>query len=268
MKLPHPRRILVIRTDKIGDMVLSTAALRAIRVAHPGARLVVLASPYNAPVIEGCPLVDAIELLDHCWPVARRMAVARALRRENFDLCLVFNPNQEAYLLAWLSGAPMRIGIVHERRLFDLAVAGALLSHPVLSHVEGAAVRGGRVPHEVELTRRALERAGIPWAGDELEAPTTDETRMAADGMLRRTWPGSAPPVGFHLSMKWLGQGWTVEHVGRLLSAMLDDCPDRRLLVTWVPCDAPAAAALLALPGLGFRPAAGCADGLNAAVGS
>lgn len=266
MKPSHPRRILVIRTDKIGDMVLSTAALRAIHLAHPDARLVVLASPYNAPVIEGSPVVHAVEHLDHCWPVARRLAVARALRRENFDLCLVFNPNQEAYLLAWWTGAETRAGIVHERRLFDLAVARALLSHPVRSRVESAAERGLPVPHEVDLTRRVLESAGIRWAGNELDVPTTGDDRLQAGRLVRRTWPCSQPPIGFHLSMKWLGQGWTIEDVGRLLAGMVRDWPERPVLVTWGPCDGPIADALLALPCFGFQPSPGCKEGLKAAL--
>ncbi len=268
MRSEHPRRILVIRTDKVGDMLLSTAAIRAVGRGCPDACLVVLASPYNAPVLGGWPIVHAVELFDHRWPIARRAAVARALRRRCFDLCVVLHPHPEAFLVARWTGAARRVGVVHERRLIDRTIAPALLSECVVSRVESAAARGGRVPHEVELTRQAVERAGIPWAGDDLEVRVPSTVRAAADLLLARTWPERFPTLGFHLSGKWLNEGWTIEQLGTLLLSIIDDHPDCRLLVTHGPCDAGVAADLLALPRFGFDARVDHDSGLTLASGA
>jgi ADP-heptose:LPS heptosyltransferase len=47
--------VLFLRHDRIGDMIVSTGALRAIAAAHPNLALDVLASPGNAPVLRGLP---------------------------------------------------------------------------------------------------------------------------------------------------------------------------------------------------------------------
>src|SRR5688572_24273340 len=58
--LRRPRRVLVVRHDWIGDMILSTGALRRIKEAHPHADVDVVASPSNAVVLEGLPFVRRI----------------------------------------------------------------------------------------------------------------------------------------------------------------------------------------------------------------
>ena len=74
-------RVLVIRTDKVGDMLLSTPAIKAVRAALPGAHLTVLASVYNEPAIRGWKVPDDIEVYDQAWPLRKRMAASLALRR-------------------------------------------------------------------------------------------------------------------------------------------------------------------------------------------
>lgn len=59
-----PRRIVVVRTDKVGDLLLTMPAIRAIRTAFPAAHLTVLASPYNAPALQGWRVPDRVELYD------------------------------------------------------------------------------------------------------------------------------------------------------------------------------------------------------------
>src|SRR5918992_3729719 len=58
--LRRPRRILVVRHDWIGDMILSTGALRRIKEAHPETDVDVVASPSNAVVLEGLPFVGRV----------------------------------------------------------------------------------------------------------------------------------------------------------------------------------------------------------------
>jgi len=58
------RKMLFIRIDRIGDLVLSTPALKAIKEAYPHTELTVLASPSNAPVVVSNPFVDHILTFD------------------------------------------------------------------------------------------------------------------------------------------------------------------------------------------------------------
>jgi len=95
----------------------------------------------------------------------------------------------------------------------------------------------------------AVERIGARWAGHSLEAAVNPQIGLAADRLLAATWPGSPPPIGWHLSDKWLDQGWTVDQLAGLLARVIEDQLGTPMLVTHGPSDAHVAGALLALPG-------------------
>lgn len=108
----RPHKVLFLRHDRLGDMILTTGALRAIRGSHPTISLHVLASPLNAPLLAHDPVVDRVVTFDR-----RRLAgylhTIRTLRRERYDAvvdCMVTAPSLTTLLLMLASGAPHRIG--------------------------------------------------------------------------------------------------------------------------------------------------------------
>lgn len=106
-------RLLFLRHDRIGDMIVSTAAMRAIAESHPGIELDVLASPANAPVVEGAPYLRNVIVFDRRDP-ARFLATARRLRSERYDAvidCMVTAPSVTTQLLMLATDAPYRVGI-------------------------------------------------------------------------------------------------------------------------------------------------------------
>src|SRR5438094_746376 len=92
-------RILVVRLDLLGDLVLSMPAVRALRTAYPEARIDLLTSPYAAPVAALFPAIDEVIALDvhqfrpsgAFWrPRHYRdlLRVVRRLRRARYDLAI------------------------------------------------------------------------------------------------------------------------------------------------------------------------------------
>jgi ADP-heptose:LPS heptosyltransferase len=109
----RPHRILFLRHDRVGDMIFSTATMRAIAESHTGIALDVLASPANAPVLDGASYVRDVIIFDKrngtSYP-----AVARRLRENQYDAvidCMVTAPSVTTLLLMLASNAPYRIGI-------------------------------------------------------------------------------------------------------------------------------------------------------------
>ena len=106
------KNILFIRTDRLGDMVLSTPALTAIKARWPGARLTVLASPINVGVLKNNPYVDEVIVYSAEAPLSERRRVVENIRSRAFDLAV--DPYDDYELktawLAWRSGAALRIG--------------------------------------------------------------------------------------------------------------------------------------------------------------
>ena len=106
-------RILFLRHDRIGDMILSTGLLRAIAMSHRTIKLDVLASPANAPVVRGHPHIGSVIVFDRNKP-SRYLSTLRLLRRTHYDAvidCMPTAPSLTTLLLMWASGATHRIGV-------------------------------------------------------------------------------------------------------------------------------------------------------------
>jgi ADP-heptose:LPS heptosyltransferase len=109
----RPHRVLFLRHDRIGDMIVSTSLIRAIAVSHPTIALDVLASPANAPILRGEPLVAGVVIFDRARPWTWPGAVRR-MRRARYDAVvdpMVFSPSLTTMLLMLASGARHRIGV-------------------------------------------------------------------------------------------------------------------------------------------------------------
>ncbi|MCX5839550.1 MAG: glycosyltransferase family 9 protein [Deltaproteobacteria bacterium] len=110
--LRNIKSILFIRIDRVGDMALSTPALRAIKAALPMVQLSVMASPSNAPVIKNNPDVDEVIIYNRSAGLLEKIKLIKVLRSRRFDLAV--DPYADYELnTAWMavaSGAAHRIG--------------------------------------------------------------------------------------------------------------------------------------------------------------
>lgn len=107
-----PHRVLFLRHDRIGDMLLTTGVLRAIGESHPTVTLDVLASPVNAPVLEQAPWIGTVHRFRRGLGHYRRLLAT--LRRARYDAvvdCMVTAPSFTTLALMVASGARWRIGI-------------------------------------------------------------------------------------------------------------------------------------------------------------
>ena len=110
-----PLRVLFVRYERIGDMIMSTGMIRVLAAAHPNITLDVLANPTTRPVLENNPYVRKIFTLDRkSWASYRE--VGRALRRERYDVIIdgrINNPPifTSTPLLMLMAGARYRVGV-------------------------------------------------------------------------------------------------------------------------------------------------------------
>jgi heptosyltransferase-2 len=106
-------RILVVRQhNQMGDMMLATPALRAIRETYPRATIGIVTSTLNRGVLANSPFVDHVFTYDKRRP-GSHLAMLRALRREHFDLAIVLHTVSFSFttlMLGVMSGARVRIG--------------------------------------------------------------------------------------------------------------------------------------------------------------
>jgi ADP-heptose:LPS heptosyltransferase len=109
----RPHRVLYLRYDRIGDMVLATGIIKAIVSAQPTVTVDVLASVGNAAVLRGNPHVAGVLTIDKKRPWSYLTALLR-IRRARYDAvvdAMVLSPSLTSTLLMWASSARHRIGV-------------------------------------------------------------------------------------------------------------------------------------------------------------
>jgi heptosyltransferase-2 len=120
--MPAIRKILVRGTNWLGDAVMTIPALLRLRTSFPDAHITLLAPPRAAEVFSGFAQVDEIFVYRRKEEGARAfLAALRHLRREQFEVAILFQNAFEAALLAFLGHAKIRIG-------YDTQGRGALLT--------------------------------------------------------------------------------------------------------------------------------------------
>ena len=107
-----PRRILVVRVDRVGDLVNATPLLRALKTHLSDAHLTSLVTPYAAPVLANNPFVDEVWTDDPEGADRGRDAFWRQVRRireASFDTALVVLPRMRWVSMVRLGRVPIRI---------------------------------------------------------------------------------------------------------------------------------------------------------------
>jgi ADP-heptose:LPS heptosyltransferase len=110
------RRVLLIQLRRIGDVLMTTAAVRALREAWPEADLTYLTETPSQEVFANSPRVDRILLYPRAGGLLGHLRMMARLRRERFDVVVDFFSNPRSAQLAWSSGAPRRIGFGYPGR--------------------------------------------------------------------------------------------------------------------------------------------------------
>lgn len=106
-------KILIIRADGIGDMLNATPAIGLLRRNYPSAKITVLARPLNAPVLQGNPDVDNVLIFDRQGEhnsFTRKLKYYQSIRGEKFDLVVAMHTATFPHFIAYISGAPYRLG--------------------------------------------------------------------------------------------------------------------------------------------------------------
>jgi len=133
-----PMKLAIFLPNWIGDVVMATPALRAVRDNYPTAEIVGIMRPYVADVLAGTELVDRTLFYNPRGKDRSQRGVrfVQALRAERFDNALLLPNSLRTGFLAWLSGARRRVGFARDLRgwlLTDrVAPKSKSTPHPVL----------------------------------------------------------------------------------------------------------------------------------------
>jgi heptosyltransferase-2 len=178
--------IAVFWPNWVGDAVMATPAVRALREHFSNAHLIGILRPYIAGVLEGSPWMDELLFLDTRGSWSRRWpAVAARLRQLDVDLAILFPNSFRSALVAWLGRCQRRLGYARRGRSLLLTESlepvcdafGRLRPSPVLfaynrlAQAAGCAAPSCRM--ELFTTPRAEAEADAVW--EQAEFPPRSE---------------------------------------------------------------------------------------------
>jgi heptosyltransferase-2 len=168
-------KIAVVLPGWIGDAVMATPALRALRLHFRSAHIVALLKPYVAGVFEGGDWFDDQVFSQAAFGPTGVLAAARALRSRGIDLAVVFANSFRSALTVWLGGCRRRIGYARYGR--------SRLLTDALSPVRDD--KGHIIPSPViDAYNLLAERAGCPPPSSRMELFTT----LAHEEAAERLW--------------------------------------------------------------------------------
>jgi ADP-heptose:LPS heptosyltransferase len=119
-------RVLVVRLRSIGDAVLTTPSLVALKRFLPKAEIDILLEDWVAPVLEGSDIVNNVLTVSTGWP--SRVRAVRDIRRREYDVVFNLHGGTTATFFTWLSGARHRVGLANYQYSF---LYNHLLSSPI-----------------------------------------------------------------------------------------------------------------------------------------
>jgi heptosyltransferase-2 len=221
------RRILVRATNWVGDAVMTLPALEALRENFPSSSITVMGKPWMLPLLEDHPAVNHIITLKKngrfVEDLVEVMRVVREIRKNRFDLAVLFQNAFEAALLAYLGRIRFRLGYNTDGR-------GFLLSHKVIRSDEVLHV------HQVEYYLSILRAMDWEAASRDPSLFVARRALKGAEGIMDSNGIGQgdfvvglAPGAIFGEAKRWPAErfskigDWAVERWGAKILVMGSD---------------------------------------------
>jgi heptosyltransferase-2 len=195
-----PSRILVVRTDRIGDVLLSTPVVEALRLKFPAAYIAILVSKGAKEVVDANPFLNEV-LVDEGERASR---LAEKLRVKRFDTAIVLHPTPR---LAWAlsrAGIPVRVGTGYRGYSF-------LFTKRVYEH------RRTAVRHELEYNLSLAEALGASLKDPQPKVfLSPDDKRWAKERLDKAGVREGERLVGIHPGSGGTARDWRPECFGEL----------------------------------------------------
>ena len=195
-------KVVLSRTDRIGDLVLSTPAIATVRASFPQARIGIVTSAYNAVVVERNRDVDEVIVMP---ADANARAFGATLR--GCDVAVALAPRSVDVQLVGATGAPLRVGYTYQRRWIARLAARYFLNRVMISEADPDLCDrepGRIVRHEVDQLLDLVALAGATKRVTKLRLDVTGDDRTVANSL-------PPDPIVLHGASRWFRDGSTLE---------------------------------------------------------
>jgi len=226
-------KILIIRLSSIGDCVLSSPVLEALRDRYPDAHITWAVQAKSVSVVKGLPGLDEVLLWD---TKSREKSLRRALQqtwREKFDIALDLHGLDKAALFAFASRAKRRVSGTSARFLANRTSNEHVDESEFLHAREFYLRRASFLDIAPDAVSRYYPRVPVQ----------TEHREFAANFLLQMGVEREHHLVGLNLGASVMENRWPPQYLAELALRLVRSDPKIRVLVSGAPADAPLGAA-------------------------
>ena len=220
--MQKPNKILIVRTDRLGDVILSTPVIKNLRLHFPKAHIAFLCQPYTRGVLEGNPDLDEVIIYDKYEKDKSFWASIKFsffLRKKKFDLAIILHPTNRTHLFTFLAGIPERVG--WDKKL------GKLLTKS-LKHAKQEGKK-----HELEYSLDLLRELAIPIKSTETYFPILPEAKRTIEQLLKGEGIGEGDKfIVIHPSASCPSKRWPQECFRRVVELLKEKVNFKIVVIT------------------------------------
>jgi heptosyltransferase III len=205
-------RIIISRTDAIGDVILTLPVAFALKGKYPGCEIIFLGRKYTRPVVAACPWVNTFLEVEELLEKSRKEGV-RILKDLKADAIVHVFPNKKVAALAKQAGIPVRIGTSH--RIFHWLTCNKPVNF----------TRKNSDLHEAQLNFKLLKPLGvflIPSL-DFLKSLTPLVPQAPLPDFLKNEIPEGKRIIILHPKSRGSAREWGLENFSSLISMLPPD---------------------------------------------
>ncbi len=213
-----PKRILIVRTDRVGDVVMITAIPREIKKAFPDAFVATLTQPNSARILENNPYIDEIITDDlskeSFWKVVKK------IKSLKFDFGLLIHPTERAAYQMFWGRVKQRIGV--GRILYEVITLMKSVS------------RNNYTPlrHEADYCMDLARKIGINTDNYQPEIFVLDQEKDEINNyLLSINITQNAFKIIFHTGSKNSAPNWSEDKYFELLTKILNKYPGNNFVI-------------------------------------
>ena len=219
MDIAKIKRILIARTDRIGDVVLSTPTITASRKAFPNAYIAVMVSPKTKEIVAGNPYINEVIACDKKG-IFQTLYFAKWLKNKKFDLALILHSTNRVNLISFLAGIQKRVG--YARGKMDFLLTNRLPYKKRLGE-----------KHEAEYSLDILRSIGVDARISPLLMPVKKENEKNAGDLLRENGLRQGERfIVLHPGASSVSKMWPQENFAKAADILIERFGVRALLVS------------------------------------
>jgi heptosyltransferase-2 len=216
------KKILIARLDRIGDVVLSTPVIKALRDAYPDSHIAMMVRPYAREIVEGNPYLNEVIIYDKDREhkgITGNYKFIQELKSKKFDTAIILHPTNRTHMLLALAGIPNRIG--YDKK------AGFLLTKRI-PHTKQFGMK-----HEIDYSLDILRYIGIEPSARELYMPINSISERKIEVMLKENGiKDSDTIIAVNPSASCISKRWNVEKFARVANGLAEKYGARIVVIS------------------------------------